>query len=89
MASNAASYGDGLGVAGPAGDGVGRGDGRAVGVGVAVGIGVRVGSTDGNPVSDGVATAIGAPDPGWTEHAATRITRAATATERACSTAGV
>jgi len=89
MASNAASYGDGLGVAGRAGDGVGRGDGRGVGVGVAVGIGVRVGSTDGNPLPDGVATANGALDPGWTEHAATSSTRAATATDRVGSTAGV
>jgi hypothetical protein len=67
---------------------VGRGDGLEVGVGVAVGDGVRVGSTDGIAVPDGVATATGAPDRGGTEHAESRITRAAAA-DRMRSTAGV
>jgi hypothetical protein len=86
-----ASYGDGRGVAGPVGEDVGRGDGLAVGDvdGTRVGVGVRVGSTDEIAVSDGVATATGTSDPGGTEHAATRINRAAAADDRMRNTAGV
>ena len=69
--------------------GVGLEDAVGDGVTVAVGIGVRVGSAVWKAVSDGVATAIGAPDPDGTEHPVTTITRAATATDRDWSTAGV
>jgi hypothetical protein len=89
MASSPASYGERLGVGAAVAPGVGLEDLVGDGVAVTVGLGVRVGSTEGITVPDGVTTATGTPDPGGTEHAAMRITRAAPAADRVWNTAGV